>query len=77
MASSQSGVRGGAATTPPAHAPAAASTRKPGRLMCDHLHDTTTRYDPVGKLLTFLMVCPVCRIERVIETLDYVPSYKR
>lgn len=26
---------------------------------CDHLHDTTTRYDPVEKLLTFLLICPV------------------
>jgi hypothetical protein len=43
---------------------------------CDHLHDTTTRYDPVEKLLTFLLVCPICRIERVIETRHYEPNFQ-
>jgi hypothetical protein len=44
--------------------------------MCDHLQDTTSRYDPASKLLTFLLVCPVCRIERVVETLEYEPSFR-
>jgi hypothetical protein len=43
--------------------------------MCDHLYDTTTRYDAARKLLTFLLVCPVCRIEQVVETLEYAPNF--
>jgi hypothetical protein len=34
---------------------------------CDHLHDTTTRYDPVEKVLTFVLICPVCRTEKVLD----------
>jgi hypothetical protein len=41
--------------------------------MCDHLHDTTSRYDAAEKLLTFLRVCRICGIEQVIETLEYEP----
>jgi hypothetical protein len=41
--------------------------------MCDHLHDTTSRYDAPEKLLTFLRVCPTCGIEQVVETLEYEP----
>lgn len=44
--------------------------------MCDHLHDTTTRYDEVAKLLSFLIVCPVCATERVVETLEYEPRFE-
>jgi hypothetical protein len=43
---------------------------------CDHLHETTTRYDRVEKVLTFLVVCPVCRTERVLETQRYEPRYR-
>jgi hypothetical protein len=43
---------------------------------CNHLHDTTTRYDPAEKVLTFLLVCPVCRTERVLETLPYEPRFQ-
>jgi hypothetical protein len=43
--------------------------------MCDHLFDTTSRYDNERKLLTFLLFCPVCRDERVVETLAYEPHY--
>jgi hypothetical protein len=43
---------------------------------CDHLHDCTTRYDPARSLLTFLLVCPVCGTERVIETQHYEPRYQ-
>jgi hypothetical protein len=42
--------------------------------MCDHLHDTTSRYDAAEKLLTFLRVCRTCGIEQVVETLEYEPS---
>jgi len=41
--------------------------------MCDHLHDTTSRYDAPKKLLTFLRVCRTCGIEQVVETLEYEP----
>jgi hypothetical protein len=43
---------------------------------CDHLHESTSRYDPVAKLLTFLLVCPVCDTEKVIETRHYEPRYQ-
>ena len=41
--------------------------------MCDHLHDSTSRYDAVEKVMTFLLVCRACGIERVVETLEYEP----
>jgi hypothetical protein len=41
--------------------------------MCDHLHDTTSRYDAPEKLLTFLRVCRTCGIEQVVETIEYDP----
>jgi hypothetical protein len=44
---------------------------------CEHLHDTTTRYDHARKLLTFLLVCSVCCTEKVIETLHYEPRFER
>jgi hypothetical protein len=45
-------------------------------VMCDHLVDTTTRYDHLCKRLTFLVFCPVCRTETVVETLEYEPDFK-
>jgi hypothetical protein len=44
--------------------------------MCDHLHDTTTRYDPIEEVLTFLLICPVCRTERVLERRHYAPRFQ-
>jgi hypothetical protein len=44
--------------------------------MCDHLHDTTTRYDPVEEVLTFLLICPVCRTESVLEKRHYAPRFQ-
>ena len=41
--------------------------------MCDHLHDSTSRYDAAEKVMTLLLVCPTCGIERVVETLYYEP----
>jgi hypothetical protein len=41
--------------------------------MCDHLHDTISRYDAAEKLLTFIRVCRPCGIEQVVETLEYEP----
>ena len=43
--------------------------------MCDHLYDTTSHYDTSTKLLTFLLVCPVCGIEKVVETIEYEPNF--
>jgi hypothetical protein len=42
--------------------------------MCDHLHDSTSRYDAGAKVLTFLLVCGTCGVERVVETLQYEPK---
>jgi hypothetical protein len=42
--------------------------------MCEHLHDSTSRYDPAEKVLTFLLVCRTCDTERVVETLEYEPA---
>jgi hypothetical protein len=41
--------------------------------VCEHLHDSTSRYDTAEKVLTFLLVCRTCGIERVVETLEYEP----
>jgi hypothetical protein len=43
---------------------------------CDHLCDTTTRYDHEKKLLHFLLICPECRTERLIETVPYEPRFE-
>jgi hypothetical protein len=44
---------------------------------CDHLHDTTSRYDRAEKLLTFLLVCHACGTEKVIVTLPYEPRFEQ
>jgi hypothetical protein len=46
-------------------------------LTCEHLHDTTSRYDRDEKLLTFLLVCGVCETEKVIETISYEPRFEQ
>ena len=43
---------------------------------CDHLCDTTTRYDAAQKLLTFLLVCPTCGTEKLIDTVRYEPRFE-
>jgi hypothetical protein len=43
--------------------------------MCDHLYDSTSRYDAARKLLTFLLVCPVCEIEEIVQTMEYAPRF--
>jgi hypothetical protein len=45
--------------------------------MCDHLFDTTSRYDRKRKVLTFLLFCPACETETVVESLRYAPAFKR
>ena len=42
---------------------------------CDHLHDSTSRYDHERKQLTFLLVCPVCGTERVVDSIPYEPRF--
>jgi hypothetical protein len=42
---------------------------------CDHLHDSTSRYDHERKQLTFLLVCPVCRTEKVVDSIHYEPHF--
>jgi hypothetical protein len=44
-------------------------------VICDHLCDTTTRYDRAAKRLTFLLVCSTCGSAEVIETLHYEPRF--
>lgn len=41
--------------------------------MCENLRDSTSRYDAAEKVMTFLLVCRTCGIERVVETLEYEP----
>jgi hypothetical protein len=48
----------------------------PPATSCGHLHDSTTRYDHDQKVLTFLLVCPVCGTERVMETQHYEPTFE-
>jgi hypothetical protein len=55
---------------------AASRLAAPTAAPCDHVHDTTTRYDHDQKLLTFLLVCPVCGTERVIQTQHYEPRFE-
>jgi hypothetical protein len=43
---------------------------------CGHIHDTTSRYDHAQKRLDFMLVCPVCGTEKVIETVDYEPHFE-
>jgi hypothetical protein len=49
--------------------------QRSARPPCDHLHESTTRYDHDRKLLTFLLVCAVCHTEKVVETRHYEPSF--
>ena len=39
------------------------------------MHDTTTRYDHARKLLHFLLICPPCGTEKLIETQSYEPQF--
>jgi hypothetical protein len=45
--------------------------------MCDHLFETTSRYDGERKVLTFLLFCPTCGTEQIVETLRYEPAFKQ
>ena len=43
---------------------------------CDHLHDTTTRYDREAKRLDLLMFCSICGIEKLVESIPYEPRFE-
>jgi hypothetical protein len=45
--------------------------------MCDHLFDTTSRYDRQRRLLMFVLFCPTCETETVVETLRYAPAFRQ
>jgi hypothetical protein len=55
---------------------AASRLAAPTAAPCDHVQDSTTRYGHDQKLLTFVLVCPVCRTEKVIETQHYEPRFE-
>jgi hypothetical protein len=42
--------------------------------VCDHMHDSSSRYDPARKILTLVLVCRICGTERVVDKLAYEPS---
>jgi hypothetical protein len=44
---------------------------------CSHLRDSSTRYDHERKLLSFLLVCPVCATERLVQAVTYEPRFVR
>jgi hypothetical protein len=46
------------------------------RAPCDHMHESTTRYNRHEKRLTFLLVCWTCGIEKVVETVHYQPRFE-
>lgn len=43
---------------------------------CEHLRDTTTRYDHAAKRLDFFLFCPVCRTAKLVHSLDYEPRFE-
>jgi hypothetical protein len=45
-------------------------------MSCNHVHESTTRYDHDQKALTFLLLCPVCGTERIMETQRYEPRFE-
>jgi hypothetical protein len=44
--------------------------------MCDHLCETTSSYDHERRLLTFVLLCPVCGTEKLVERLSYEPRFR-
>ena len=47
------------------------------RTDCEHLRDTTTRYDHAAKRLDFFLFCPVCHTAKLVHSLDYEPRFER
>ena len=50
--------------------------RQDRRTDCEHLQDTTTRYDHEAKRLDFFRFCPVCRTAELVESLEYEPRFE-
>jgi hypothetical protein len=48
---------------------------RPRPASCEHLHDSTSRYDRDRKQLMFLLVCPECGTERVVDSIHYEPHF--
>ena len=44
-------------------------------MRCEHLCDTTTRYDHGQKELSFLLRCAACGTEELVETVRYEPRF--
>jgi hypothetical protein len=42
---------------------------------CEHLCDTTSRYDHGQTELSFLLVCVLCGTEELVETIRYEPRF--
>ncbi len=58
--------------------PSASATRAaPSAGTCDHLFDSSSRYDRDRKLLTLLLVCPSCSTERIVAVLPYEPVFRQ
>jgi ribosomal protein L44E len=55
---------------------AARRVARHGEQPCDHLHDTTSRYDQAAKRLELLLTCPVCKTEKLVHSLEYEPRFK-
>jgi hypothetical protein len=47
-----------------------------GARRCRHFHESTTRYDDNQKLLSFLLVCRVCGIEKLVHRQPYEPRFE-
>jgi hypothetical protein len=55
---------------------AAGRVARHGEQPCDHLHDTTSRYDHVARRLELLLICTVCKTEKVVHSLAYEPRFE-
>jgi hypothetical protein len=43
---------------------------------CRHFHESTSRYDHDQKLLSFLLLCRVCGIEKLVYRQPYEPRFE-
>ena len=44
---------------------------------CEHLCETTTRYDHGQKQLSFLLVCGLCGTEELVERIRFEPRFTK
>ena len=47
-----------------------------GARRCRHFHESITRYDHDQKLLSFLLVCRFCGIEKLVHRQPYEPRFE-